>query len=85
MAASAGPPERIYNWLDGHLSIARHYGGCNYKGASYLIDTLDPDQPLVRHDIYTAQLKAAKAEDTAKRKAEMAKRLQAAKAQQGLI
>ena len=78
-------PERIYGWIDSQLSVARYYGGCTYNGASYLIDMLDPDKPLVREDIYLAQLKAAKAADTAKRKAEMLKRLEAAKAQKGLL
>ena len=32
------PPERIYNWLDTQLSIARHYGGCTYQGFRYVTD-----------------------------------------------
>lgn len=30
-------PERIYNWLNTQLSIARFYGGCTYNCASYAI------------------------------------------------
>lgn len=30
-------PERIYNWLNTQLSIARFYGGCTYNVASYAI------------------------------------------------
>lgn len=26
-------PERIYNWSDSQLSIARHYGGISYNGS----------------------------------------------------
>lgn len=53
-------PEKIYGWRDTQLSIARHYGGCKYNGASYTIDVNDPDQPLVRDDILKAEKKAKK-------------------------
>jgi hypothetical protein len=43
-------PEKIYNWLNTQLSIARHYGGINFNGAWYVIDYKDPQQPLVRFD-----------------------------------
>jgi hypothetical protein len=55
------PPEKIFGWLDTKLSIARHYGGMKFKGASYVIDFADPDQPLVRQDIFQAEKKAKKA------------------------
>lgn len=73
-------PEKIYNWLDSQLSIARHYGGMNYNGHEYQIDYLDPDQPLVRVDIFKAEVKAKKeAVKTAKREqAEKQKQTQAA-------
>jgi hypothetical protein len=54
-------PEKIFGWLDTQLSIARHYGGMKFKGASYVIDFNDPDQPLVRQDILEAEKKAKKA------------------------
>ncbi len=44
-------PERIYNWLDSQLSIARHYGGCKYNGADYVIAYNEEGQPLVRADL----------------------------------
>ena len=53
-------PEKIYGWLDTQLSIARHYGGIKFEGASYLIDMTDPDQPLVRQDVLQAEAKAKK-------------------------
>lgn len=75
-------PERIYGWLNSQLSIARYYGGCTYNGASYIIDEQDPDQPLVRQDVLTAELKAAKAAEAARRKSEKAAQ---ATAQKGLL
>lgn len=44
-------PERIYNWLNGPLSIARHYGGCSFNGAEYVISYGEDGQPLVRKDL----------------------------------
>jgi hypothetical protein len=54
-------PEKIFGWLDTQLSIARHYGGMKFRGASYVIDFADPDQPLVRQDVFQAEKKAKKA------------------------
>ena len=54
------PPEKIYGWLNSQLSIARFYGGMKYQGAYYVIDMDDPDQPLVRQDVVTAEKKASK-------------------------
>ena len=53
-------PEKIYGWLNTQLSIARYYGGCTYQGHSYLIDMQDPERPLVRQDILSAEKKAKK-------------------------
>jgi hypothetical protein len=53
-------PEKIYGWRDTQLSVARHYGGCSYKGYNYKIDVNDTDQPLVRSDILQAEKKAKK-------------------------
>lgn len=62
-------PEKIYNWLDSQLSIARHYGGMNYNGHDYTIDYSDPDAPLVRADIFKAEAKAKSEAKKAARKA----------------
>ena len=51
-------PERIYNWLDTQLSIARFYGGCTYNGASYAIAFNEEGQPLVRTDVLAKEKKA---------------------------
>ena len=59
-------PEKIFNWRDTQLSVARHYGGCKFHGASYLIDFADPLHPLVRQDVLEAENKAAKAAKEAK-------------------
>jgi len=40
-------PERIYGWLNSHLSIARFSGGCTLNGRRYVIDYHDPERPLV--------------------------------------
>ena len=53
-------PERIYNWLNTQLSIARFYGGCNYNGASYAIAWNEEGQPLVRTDVLAKEQKASR-------------------------
>ena len=53
-------PERIYNWLNTQLSIARFYGGCTYNGASYAIAWNEEGQPLVRTDVLAKEKKAAR-------------------------
>ena len=54
-------PERIYNWLDSQLSLARHYGGCKYNGADYVIAYDEEGQPLVRKDVkFPRKAKATK-------------------------
>ena len=50
-------PERIYNWLNTQLSIARFYGGCDYNGASYAIAWNEEGQPLVRTDVLAKEKK----------------------------
>ncbi len=45
------PQERIFNWQNSQLSIARHYGGCKYNGAEYVIAYSEEGQPLVRSDL----------------------------------
>ena len=53
------PPERIHNWLDSQLSIARFAGGMTFNGHHYTIAYDEPGQPLVRSDIKAAENKAA--------------------------
>lgn len=60
-------PERIHNWLDSQLSIARFYGGIHFRGASYVIAFNEPGQPLVRKDVLAREAKARKAEDKAEK------------------
>ena len=57
----AMPPERIYNWLDTQLSIARHYGGIDYQGHRYTVAYNEPDQPLVRADVLEREAREAAA------------------------
>jgi len=57
----AMPPERIYNWLDTQLSIARHYGGIDYQGHRYVIALNEPDMPLVRADVLEREAREAAA------------------------
>ena len=47
-------PDKIYGWLDTQLSIARFYGGITFRGHRYVIDMVDPEQPLVRKDLFKA-------------------------------
>lgn len=51
-------PERIYDWLESQLSVARFYGGCTYPGHKYIVDMTTLDVPLVRADVLTAEKKA---------------------------
>ena len=53
-------PERIYNWLNTQLSIARFYGGCTYNGASYAIAWNEEEQLLVRTDVLAKEQKASR-------------------------
>jgi hypothetical protein len=56
--------DRIYNWLDTQLSIARHYGGINIQGVGYVIDDTykghSNKAPLVKETVLKAEKKAAK-------------------------
>ena len=72
-------PERIYNWLDSQLSIARFAGSISINGATYVVAMHEEGQPLVRQDVSAAEAKAkAKAQKAAK-----AEREKWMKAQQG--
>ena len=44
-------PERIHNWQDSQLSVARFYGGINFNGHRYSIAFSEPGMPLVRQDV----------------------------------
>ena len=54
------PPPRIYNWLDGQLSIARFAGSITINGVTYVVATHEEGQPLVRQDVLAAEAKAKK-------------------------
>lgn len=61
------PPERIYNWLNTPMSIARYSGGVTYMGHSYYVAQNEDGAPLVRADVLErkrrekiAEIKAAK-------------------------
>ena len=54
------PPERIYNWLDSQLSIARFAGSITINGATYVVAMHEEGQPLVRQDVLVAEAKAKK-------------------------
>ena len=56
--AKPSAPDRIWGWRDSQLSIARHYGGCDYNGQRYVIDEATEGQPLVRLDVITRENKA---------------------------
>ena len=53
-------PERIYHWLDSHLSIARFAGSISINGVTYIVATHEEGQPLVRQDVLAAEAKAKK-------------------------
>lgn len=44
-------PEKIYNWQNTQLSVAKYAGGCSYNGAQYIIAYNEDGQPLVRMDL----------------------------------
>ena len=50
-------PERIYNWLDSQLSIARFAGSITINGTTYIVVTHEEGQPLVRQDVLAAEAK----------------------------
>ena len=50
-------PDRIYNWLDSQMSIARHYGGLRLHGHDYQIAYDEPGRPLVRADVLAREAK----------------------------
>ena len=53
-------PERIYNWLDSQLSIARFAGSITINGVTYIVAPHEEGQPLVRQDVLEAEAKEKK-------------------------
>ena len=64
-------PEEIHGISNSQLSVARHFGGCRYAGASYHYDAIR--DALVRMDIWLARIKEDSAAGKAAREAEKAK------------
>lgn len=62
------PPERIYGWKNGQLSLASHYGGLVYQGHSYLIAYGEEGMPLVRADVIEREVKEQNARHNAARR-----------------
>ena len=56
--AKPSAPDRIWGWQNSQLSIARHYGGCDYNGQRYVVDEATEGQPLVRLDVIGRENKA---------------------------
>ena len=54
------PPERIFNWLNSQLSIARFAGSITINGVTYIVAMHEEGQPLVRQDVLAAEAKAKK-------------------------
>ena len=75
-------PERIYEWLDTQMSIARFSGGLRYMGHSYTIAGNERGAPLVRDDVLKRELKA---KDEADKAARTDDRRRASDAQGGLL
>ena len=50
-------PERIYNWLNSQLSVARFAGSISINGVTYVVATHEEGQPLVRQDVLMADAK----------------------------
>ena len=65
------PPEIIHHVCHGQLSVARHYGGCKFAGASY--HYCAADDTLVRMDVWQQRMHDEGAEGQAARDAEKAK------------
>lgn len=51
-------PERIFHVSASQFSVARHFGGCKFQGASYHYDA--ENDALVRRDVWDKELKADK-------------------------
>ncbi len=71
-------PEEIHSISHGQLSVARHFGGCKYMGASYHYDA--SKDVLIRMDVWKKRMhedsaagKAARDDERAKLEALQAK------------
>lgn len=58
-------PERIYNWLETQMSLARYWGGLTYMGHSYQVSTTEEGKPLVRVDVLEREKREKQAERSA--------------------
>lgn len=79
------PPERIYNWLNSQLSIARYYGGCTFQEHRYHIAPNEEGQPLVRADVLQREAREKADKLKADRKAQKLAAQQAQQAQGNLL
>lgn len=66
-------PERIYHWQHSQLSIARFYGGIQFRGHHYVIAEDEEGQPLVRADVLASERKIRKHRESRERAAEIEK------------
>ena len=64
-------PEEIHNISHSQLSVARHFGGCKYMGASYHYDA--SQDALIRMDVWQKRMREDSAAGKAARDAERAK------------
>ena len=61
-------PEEIHNISHSQLSVARHFGGCKYMGASYHYDA--SRDVLIRMDVWQKRMHENSAAGKAARDAE---------------
>ena len=64
-------PEEIHGISNSQLSVARHFGGCKYMGASYHYDS--SQDALIRMDVWLKRMREDSAAGKAAREAEKAK------------
>lgn len=64
-------PQEIHNVSHTQLSVARHFGGCKFQGATYHYEA--SRDVLVRMDVWLARIKEESAAGKAAREDEKAK------------
>ena len=64
-------PEEIHGISNSQFSVARHFGGCKYMGASYHYDATK--DALIRMDVWQKRMREDSADGKAARDAELAK------------
>lgn len=64
-------PEEIHNVSYNQLSVARHFGGCKFQGASYHYDS--SRDALIRMDVWQSRMREESAAGEAARAADKAK------------